>query len=277
MPDADASVVLDHDEPDCLGQMGRQTARVVDGATGNEESHRAGNLRLPTADRRGSEHFGWLGGRARVAGQGFCLRNVSSVPREQGAIELESAVRRARNRLPRSHRALLDQINAQDLILDDWPGGVLDLYRTIRKTPPLAVQLEDAAAAWLEGVRVVAYNGALLRPALAVASLDAASIQSVIDNLAWHEYGHALSATRATADLRSDGPRLLDLLPPGIRRAIDYPGGYARRQVFDEVIANVYPLMIGRAIQSNGYGAPPYLHSDVFAAFQQVVPWPPAP
>jgi hypothetical protein len=46
-------------------------------------------------------------------------------------------------------------------------------------------------------------------------------------------------------------------------------------QVFDEVIANVYALVIGRAVQSGDYGMPSFLHPDVCDAFRAVVPWPP--
>jgi hypothetical protein len=60
-----------------------------------------------------------------------------------------------------------------------------------------------------------------------------------------------------------------------LRQAIDFPGGYRPREVFDEVIANVYALMIGRAIQLKDYGVPSFLHHDVYDAFQAVVPWPP--
>lgn len=75
--------------------------------------------------------------------------------------------------------------------------------------------------------------------------------------------------------MKRSGVRLLELLPSGLRQAIDYPGGYRPRQVFDEVIANVYALMIGRVVQFNDYGTPKFLHPQVFEAFQSVVPWPP--
>jgi phage tail protein X len=191
------------------------------------------------------------------------------------ASDLSALIRNARARLPVAHRALLEQLDVQDLVAGDWPRQVLDLYRTIRETPPAEAQLTDALAVWLHRLRVVAYNGRLLTRALEAADLDASSAQTVIDNLAWHEYGHALSATRATHELRRNGPRLLDLLPPGLRGAIDYPGGYSRRQVFDEVIANVYPLLIARAVQLGEYGRPEFPHTAVFDAFQHVVPRPP--
>jgi hypothetical protein len=39
MPDRNAAVVLDHEQADGLGQVGRETAGVVDGAAGNDETH----------------------------------------------------------------------------------------------------------------------------------------------------------------------------------------------------------------------------------------------
>jgi RimJ/RimL family protein N-acetyltransferase len=58
-------------------------------------------------------------------------------------------------------------------------------------------------------VRVVAYNGDLLNHALNVHDPDLTSVQRAIDNIAWHEYGHALSATRARALTR--GRLLMDV------------------------------------------------------------------
>jgi phage tail protein X len=191
------------------------------------------------------------------------------------SLDLQRLIGDARRRLPRSHRALLEQIGVQDAVVDSWPGGVRAFYQTLKATPPTASDLANALAVWLPDVRVVAYNGRLLDHALGVHDLDQTSVQRTIDNIAWHEYGHALSATRASSATKRDGPRLLDLLPPGLRAAIDYPGGYRQMQVFDEVIANVYALVIGRAVQSGDYGMPSFLHPDVCDAFKAVVPWPP--
>ena len=126
---------------------------------------------------------------------------------------------------------------------------------------------------WLPTRRIVAYNAPLLQRVLADTTLS--TRQAVINNLAWHEYGHALSATRASAEMRRDGPRLVELLPTGLRAGIDFPGAYRPREVFDEVIANVYALMVGRAVQIKDYGVPGFLHRDVYDAFAAVVPWPP--
>ena len=84
-------------------------------------------------------------------------------------------------------------------------------------------------------------------------------------------------ASIAVSAMKRNGVRLMELLPPGLRQAIDYPGSYRPRQVFDEVIANVYALMIRRAVHDNDYGSPGFLDPQVLQAFQSVVPWPPDP
>lgn len=181
----------------------------------------------------------------------------------------------ARSRLPKPHRALLEQLGVQDAVIDDWPGGIQAIYRSAAMTPPSSPDLLRAVAVWLQGPRVVAYNGPRLRHALDDPELAPATRRTVLDHVAWHEYGHALSATLASSSMKRGGVRLLGLLPSGLRQAIDFPGGYRARQVFDEVIANVYALMIGRAVQLNDYGRPSFLDPQVFEAFQSVVPWPP--
>jgi hypothetical protein len=173
------------------------------------------------------------------------------------------------------HRALLEQLGVQDAVVMNWPVGVTGLYETLREAPPSLRRLTGSLAVWLPQRRVVAYNGALLTHAVIDSDLTPSTRQAAIDNIVWHEYGHALSATFASPAQKRDGPRLVDLLPAGLRHAIDFPGSYEPREVFDEVIANVYALMIRRAVHDNDYGMPAFLHFDVAAAFQGVVPWPP--
>lgn len=181
-------------------------------------------------------------------------------------------VRNARAALPSSHRALLDQLGVQEKAVDDWPGEVQALYRTILEVPPREGDLANAVAVWLDRLRVVAFNAPLLQQATIGLSRQARA--AAIAAVAWHEYGHALSITRSTREQRQDGVRLLNLLPPGMAQSIDYPGGYRRAAVFDEVIATVYVALID-SVRTAGYGCPDYLHEDVFRAFKEVVPWPP--
>lgn len=56
---------------------------------------------------------------------------------------------------------------------------------------------------------------------------------------------------------------------------IEVPGSYGPREVFDEVIANVYALVIGRAVHDSNYDLPDFLNPDVASAFTAVIPWPP--
>jgi hypothetical protein len=193
------------------------------------------------------------------------------------AVDLHALITSARGRLPASHRGILQQIGVQDAVVYDWPTGVQALYETLREIPPNTLDLSEAVAVWLPGLRVVAYNGLLLDHALGDADLTNPTRQTTVDNIAWHEYGHALSVVRASPEDRREGPRLVELLPPGLRQAIAYPGGYRDAQVFDEVIANVYALMVSRAVHHDDYVVPDFIHRDVYDAFRAVVPWPPDP
>jgi hypothetical protein len=148
-------------------------------------------------------------------------------------------IRAARAALPAEHRELLDLLGVQETAVDDWPDGVINLYATLR-------------------------------------GLDPPTRRLLLHGIAWHEYGHALSVTRATREHRERGPALLLLLPEGLRETIHYPGRYRTDQVFDEVIANVYALLVGR-VQGDGYSPPAYLHPAVFSAFEEVIPWPQTP
>jgi hypothetical protein len=180
-------------------------------------------------------------------------------------------IRAARAALPAEHRELLDQLGVQETAIDDWPDGLIDLYATLREPTPTPQELDGAAATWLNGLRTVAFNAAAV---LHVArDLDEPSRRTIVARIAWHEYGHALSLTRATREHRERGPELLALLPEGLRETIDYPGRYRTSQVFDEIVATIYSVIVGR-VRSDGYFRPTYLHADVFAAFQEVIPWP---
>ncbi len=184
---------------------------------------------------------------------------------------LLAEIRAARAALPSAHRALLDQLRVQETAIEDWPEGVIDLYATLREPAPTRAELDGAAAAWLNGLGTVAFNIRGLQ--LAVEGLDRPTRHILLSGVAWHEYGHALSVTRATREHRERGPELLDLLPDGIRQAIDYPARYRAAQVFDEIIATVYALLVG-LVPTEGYIRPAYLHPAVFAAFEEVIPWP---
>jgi phage tail protein X len=183
-------------------------------------------------------------------------------------------IQAARAALPPEHRELLDQLGVQEAAIDDWPDGVIDLYATLREPTPTPQELQGAAATWLNELRTVAFNA----PAVLHVSrdLDEPSRRTIVARIAWHEYGHALSVTRATHEHRKRGPELLALLPEGLQETIDYPGRYRTNQVFDEIVATIYSVIVGR-VRDNGYFCPHYLHADIFDAFREVIPWPRTP
>lgn len=194
-----------------------------------------------------------------------------------GSGELYALVRRARSVLPSQHRALLDHIGVQEAVVQVWPEGVQDLYLTLQQPSPVRRELAGALALWLEELRVVAFNAPALKQATDGLSDDDRYL--AVARLAWHEYGHALSFKQSTPEQRRRGPDLLALLPARMQATIDYPNGYRCAQVFDEVIAVVYAVLIPRvygSVRNDDYGCPAFLHSDVFEAFKEVIPWRPS-
>jgi hypothetical protein len=181
-------------------------------------------------------------------------------------------IRDARSALPAPHRALLDAIGAQETLIWSWPDGVIDLYATLREPTPARADLDGAAGLWLHELRSAVFNAARLERM--VDGLNVPSRRMLLDSVAWHEYGHALSSVRAGPEWRDRGLSLLALLPEPMRKAIDYPGRYRASQVFDEIMANLYSLLIQR-VPTYGYSCPDFLHPDVYAAFAEVFSWPP--
>lgn len=161
--------------------------------------------------------------------------DVEQLPRE---------IHAARRPLPGAHQEILDQIGVQETLVENWPAGVIDLYRTLNEPAPAASELDGSAAVWLDERRAVAFSAQFLRSA--IGGLNASSRRHIVAAVAWHEYGHALSVNRATVEHRRRGLELLGLAPPFIREAVDHPTRYRSSQVFDEVIAHVYVLLVAR-------------------------------
>jgi hypothetical protein len=192
----------------------------------------------------------------------------------EDAEQLLQQIRAVRADLPRGHRTLLDAIGVQEMIAARWPDDVLDLYRTLNEPEPRSGSLDGATAAWLSGLRAVVFNLDEIR--MVSAGLNDTSRRKAISWVAWHEYGHALSVHRAKNEHHHRGPALLKLAPESVQQSIDFPGRYRTKQVFDELIATLYPMLIDR-VRTAGYVQPDYLHDDVYAAFQEVIPWPEIP
>lgn len=181
-------------------------------------------------------------------------------------------VRLARQRLPSQHVAILDALGVQEAVHTTWPDPVIDLYETIRLPRPQPARLAGAVALWLPSLRTIAVNGPALRAA--TAGLDEPSRRDTVAFIAWHEYGHALSAAFATPDRRRRGPQLLELAPPAIQQMVRAAPAYRPGDIFDETIAGVYALLVAR-IRDHGYGVPEYLDRSLFDEFKEIIPWPP--
>jgi hypothetical protein len=85
--------------------------------------------------------------------------------------------------------------------------------------------LDDAAGVWIQELRLVLVNAGHH----ALAELDDATYEAMLARIAWHEWAHALSVERATADDVANGERLLDLAPAGVARVIRRGGLPSKR------------------------------------------------
>lgn len=181
-------------------------------------------------------------------------------------------VKLARQRLPSQHIAVLEALGVQEIVCASWPGPVLDLYETVRLKAPSAAALRATTALWIPDVKTAAFNGPWLHAV--TDELDEPSRRDLIASVAWHEYGHALSLALSTPEQRRRGAALLELAPAAVRRAVLQPPGYRPHEIFDEVIAGVYAMLVG-GIHTRGYGVPEYLNEALFDEFKEIIPWPP--
>jgi len=174
--------------------------------------------------------------------------------------------------LPSAHRQLLESVGAGQRRVVDQPLGMLvdDLlssagFATVSHRDRL--ELDRAAGVWVQQLQVVVIDAG--HPALA--ELDDLTFEAMIARIAWHEWGHALSVVRTTADEVSAGGRLLDLAPEGVREGIRR-GGYRHREYTYEVLAELYALLMSRRRRGQT-GQPPWLHNELYELLRRVSGW----
>ena len=148
----------------------------------------------------------------------------------------ERSVRSAWRDLPAYDRELLQNVGAsQWQVTREALGGVVDnLLRSaglggLRQRD--ARSLDDAAGVWIQELRLVLLNAGHH----ALAELDDATYEAMLARIAWHEWAHALSVVRATADDVANGERLLGLAPVGVAKVIRR-GGYRRSEYIHELV-----------------------------------------
>jgi len=174
--------------------------------------------------------------------------------------------------LPVAHRRLLSSIGAEQRSVVDRPlGAYVDELLISAGHPGLLdrsrADLDRAIGAWIDRLRLVAIDAG--HPALA--GLDDRSYEAMIARAFWHEWGHALSLARATADDVAAGPQLLNLTPTGISEYIRGEG-YRQRQYTHELIAEIYALLMARRRRGE-VGQPPWLDDRIYELMRRVCGW----
>jgi hypothetical protein len=192
-----------------------------------------------------------------------------------GAHRFASAIRLvelAWEDLPQRDRILLQSVGAAQHDVIDRPLGsrVAELLASAGAGPLAASareRLDRAIGVWVPELRVVVIDAG--NPALV--GLDDSSYEVMIVRAAWHEWGHALSIARATADDVFDGERLLGLAPNGIGEAIR-SAGYLRGEYTHELVAETYALLMARR-RRGVFGKPSWLHDEIWALMRRVCGW----
>jgi hypothetical protein len=187
-------------------------------------------------------------------------------------MDVERIINEAWECLPPSHRSLLESVGAaQRLVVWEPLGEAIDGLRRSAGLPglgqPQRQRLRDAYAAWIPALRLVVVNGA--HPELQ--TLDTPSLEAFLAELAWHEWGHALSIARCSPEDVAAGRRLLERCPPGIREDIRR-AGYRTQEYTHEIIAAVYAVMVARQVKGQ-FGQPPWLSNEIDALFRRVTGW----
>jgi len=93
----------------------------------------------------------------------------------------------------------------------------------------------------------------------------------MIARAAWHEWGHALSLSRATAADVAAGDRLLKLAPAGVAEFVR-AAGYRPQEYVHEIIAEIYAVLMGRRRRGEA-GQPTWLNDEIHELLKRVCGW----
>ena len=99
-------------------------------------------------------------------------------------------------------------------------------------------------------------------------SADPLTREALLMWVAWHEWGHALSVTGFSNHDPSEGARLLELAPPGIRERIR-KGGYGRQEYIHELTAETYALLMRGTIEGRP-GRPGWLPNEIYELMTRI-------
>jgi hypothetical protein len=184
----------------------------------------------------------------------------------------EEIVRVAWKALPAAQRDVLETIGASQWEVVDGPLGETG-HAYLRSgdfrgfAPAQRQRLNGAMGVWLPPLKVTLIRSD--HPTLE--GLDARSRNTRLSLVAWHEWAHALSMTRCTADDIRAGEALLGRAPDGVRehiRSADYP----RSEFAFEVIAEVFALLMARRLAGQK-GCPSWLDQTIYETLIRVTGW----
>jgi hypothetical protein len=174
--------------------------------------------------------------------------------------------------LPLRQRTLLESIGAAQYDVVDRALGSLaadclfsaghgDLATAARE------DLDQALGAWIPPLQIVLIDAGHHQHK----GLDDQTYEAALARIAWHEWGHALSVTRASGEEVAAGRRYLELAPPEIadfiRRA-----GYAAREYTYELVAELYALLMARRRRGDTT-KPRWLHDQLYDLVRRLTGW----
>jgi hypothetical protein len=181
-------------------------------------------------------------------------------------------VRRAWLELSSGDRSLLESIRADQWEVCGRPLGSYtdELLRSADRgslgTGEIA-RANAALALWVPPLKLVLINES--HPAFD--GLDGPTLVYDLSRVAWHEWGHALSLDRATADDIAAGEHYVRLLPAPIAKIVRQ-AGYRRREYTHEVVAEVYSMLMARR-RLGQTGKPPWLDAEVYELVRRIAGW----
>jgi hypothetical protein len=182
-------------------------------------------------------------------------------------------VSKAWQQLPHEHRHLLEEVGAAQWTIVTAPLGQA-IHRLLRSAGSRGLgekaqdQLAVAVAAWVPSLRVVVLNASHR----ALTGLSDNAQERFLTETAWHEWGHALSIARCTAEDVASGARLLDRAPTAVSKHVRR-AGYRPRDYTHELIAETYAMLVGQR-QQGKRGRPPWLDQEIYELVRRVTAWP---
>ncbi len=130
-----------------------------------------------------------------------------------------------------------------------------------------SLETDGAFGVWEPRLRVVLIRAEDPR----LEGVDGATREEFLARVAWHEWGHALSAVRCESADVARGGELLELSPPGIRERIRL-AGYPINQYTHEIVAEAYALLMLRRVKG-GSGQPLWLNHEIYRLLIKATGW----